>query len=72
MCYKIWCDGESWKVFGFWGELNKAMYDKHNDTFNWTVEGRPNGGLYTFENNHNLIQRYAKHVEMVAVDIIYT
>jgi len=48
------------------------MYDKHNDTFNWTVEGRPNGGLYTFENNHNLIQRYAKHVEMVAVDIIYT
>jgi len=24
MCRKIRCDGESWKVFGFWGELNKA------------------------------------------------
>jgi len=25
MCRKIWCDGESWKVFGFRNELNKAL-----------------------------------------------
>jgi len=25
MCRKIRCDGESWKVFGFLGELNKAQ-----------------------------------------------
>ena len=24
MCHKIRCDGESWKLFGFQGELNKA------------------------------------------------
>ena len=24
MCYKIRCDGESWKFFGFQRELNKA------------------------------------------------
>ena len=24
MWSKIRCDGESWKDFGFWGELNKA------------------------------------------------
>jgi len=25
MCLKIRCDGESWKVFGFWVEVNKAQ-----------------------------------------------
>ena len=25
MCHKIRCDGEFWKVFGFWGELKKAL-----------------------------------------------
>ena len=25
MCHKIWCDRKSWKVFGFLGELNKAL-----------------------------------------------
>ena len=25
MCRKIRCDRESWKLFGFWGELNKAL-----------------------------------------------
>ena len=25
MCHKIRCDGESWKLFGFQGELNKAL-----------------------------------------------
>ena len=24
MCHKIRCDEESWKLFGFQGELNKA------------------------------------------------
>ena len=24
MCHKIRCDGESWKLFGFRDELNKA------------------------------------------------
>ena len=24
MCHNIRCDGESWKLFGFQGELNKA------------------------------------------------
>ena len=25
MCLKIRCDGESWKVFEFWVEVNKAI-----------------------------------------------
>jgi len=25
MCHKIRCDGESWKLFDFEGELNKAL-----------------------------------------------
>jgi len=29
MCLKIRCDGESWKILGFWEELNKAL--KHTD-----------------------------------------
>jgi len=28
MCRKIRCDGESWKVFGFLGELNKQFPKK--------------------------------------------
>ena len=28
MCHKIRCDGESWKLFGFQGELNKAQESK--------------------------------------------
>jgi len=27
MCHKIRCDEESWKFFGFQGELNKALGD---------------------------------------------
>jgi len=29
MCYKIRCDGESWKFFGFQSELNKAYVYTH-------------------------------------------
>jgi len=29
MCHKIRCDGESWKLFGFQGELNKATVLLH-------------------------------------------
>ena len=25
MCLKIRCDGKSWKVFGFWAEVNKSV-----------------------------------------------
>jgi len=25
MCHKIRCDGKSWKLFGFQGELNNAL-----------------------------------------------
>ena len=28
MCYKIRCDGKSWKLFRFWCELNKAQHRK--------------------------------------------
>ena len=28
MCSKIWCDGESWKFFSFWDELNKALHTR--------------------------------------------
>ena len=31
MCHKIRCDGESWKLFDFQGELNKAWYSLYGE-----------------------------------------
>jgi len=30
MCHKIRCDGKSWKLFGFHGELKKALFGEKN------------------------------------------
>ena len=38
MCYKIRCDGESWKIFGFQGELNKTVAEK--DAVDTTIGDR--------------------------------
>jgi len=32
MYHKIWCDEESWKVFEFWGQLNKASKTNFSET----------------------------------------
>ena len=41
MCRKIWCDGESWKFFAFWGELNKALLVRRVSEF---ILGKENTG----------------------------
>jgi len=38
MCRKIQCDEKSWKVFGFWRELNKALTKEERTTKNRVTE----------------------------------
>jgi len=38
MRLKIWCDGESWKILGFWMEVNKAIEKALLALWSWTVE----------------------------------
>ena len=37
MCLKIQCDKESWKVFGFWVEINKTQVEAKTEEVD-TVE----------------------------------